>query len=238
MPDYHTNGQRRTATQARHSKEDALDDREFQLLLEGAQRMDDYYGIQGRFVVLVCGRLGLRRGELAHMTEDWVDWRRNMVVIPRSEPCRKGRDGGVCGDCRQLAEQMVAHNDDLEIAEAIAKFWQPKTAAAAREIPFDFSPRTELVLERYFDRFDRWEWSAQAVNRRLTKAAELAEEIEADAIYPHALRATAASFHAARGLRVLPLQAMFGWAKASTAQHYVKRSGENTARALTRVHSR
>lgn len=231
---------RRTATKTRHSKEDALSDREFQLLLEGADELNDsYYGIQGRFCVLLAGRLGMRRGEIGHMKESWVDWRRNMIEIPMHEPCYGERGGdGICGDCRQLADQMVDHNPELTREEAHAQFWKPKTPAAAREIPFDFSPRVELVLERFFDRHDEWPHSCQAINRRITKAAEIAEEIDADTIYPHCLRASAASFHAARGLRVLPLQAMMGWSKATTAQAYVQQSGENTRRALSRVHSR
>jgi site-specific recombinase XerD len=80
-------------------------------------------------------------------------------------------------------------------------------------------------------------YSAQAVNRRLEDAAEAADNLIPDDIYPHCLRATAASYHAARGLDVIPLQSLMGWAQVSTAHNYVKSSGENTQRALRFTHS-
>jgi len=221
-----------------HSKDDALSDREYQLLLEGAGKMRDYYGQQARFVILLAGRLGLRAGEIAHMDASWVDWRRNMIVVPRHDPCSKGQDGGPCGYCRSQAHQRVDHNPEMTFGEAIEHAWSAKTDAAAREVPFDFDPRVELTIERFFDRFDAWPVSRQGVNRRVNRAAEEASQLDPDDIYPHCLRATAASTMAARGLKVLPLQAMFGWASLSTAQAYVAQSGENTARALHQIHSR
>ena len=222
----------RTTDATHHSKADALDDREYELLLEGAQRLDDYYTLEAQFIINVAGRLGLRAGEIRHMEESWIDRRRRMIVIPGDQPCDKGMDGGLCGGCEQSAQQMVAHNDDVEIEEARSEMWSPKTAAAAREVPFDADPRAELAVERYFDRFDQYQTSQTGINRRVEKAAEAADELDPDDIYPHCLRSTAATRFAARGLDVIALQAMFGWADLSTAQRYIRRSGENTARAI------
>lgn len=226
----------------RQAKEDALDAVEFQLLLEGARRLDDYQGQQARFAILLCGRLGLRRGELTHLREDWVDWRRNMICIPRHQPCVKGRGGGVpCGDCKQKARQYVDHapdDVDLTYEQALARRWEPKTDAAAREVPFDHDPRVQLEIERFFDRFDRWPVSYAVAGRRITAAAEAADDLDADRVYPHCLRASAATYHANRGLQQTPLQALMGWADMSTAQSYIRSSGENTQRALHAVHAR
>jgi integrase len=221
----------------RHCKKDALNQREFQLLLEGAARMRDRWGFQARFVTLVLGRLGLRRGELAHMTEDWLDTRRNMIVVPRHEECTKGDDGGICGACRMMAKQRVEHNPDMEYDDAHDLAWLSKTEEAAREVPFDFDPRVTLCIERFFDKYDEYPCSGQSINRRLKKAAELADDLEPEQIYPHGMRATAATYHAARGLDVIPLQSLMGWAQVSTAHSYVSSSGENTKRALHFVHS-
>ncbi|MFB1066430.1 tyrosine-type recombinase/integrase [Natrinema sp. H-ect4] len=228
----------RSTNKTRHSKEDALDEREYELLLEGATRLDEPYSRETRFIVLVAGRLGLRLGEMTHMRESWVDWRKRMIEIPRHQGCDKGKSGGLCGLCKQQMRQQVAHNDDLEIEDVRPSMWRSKTDAAARAVPFDFDPRTELAIERFFDRHDRWPYSHTAIRRRVTKATAAADELEDDSIYPHALRATAASAFAARGLDVLPLQAMMGWANASTAECYVQQSPENTARALHSIHSR
>lgn len=223
--------------QTRHSKEDALNQREFQLLLEGAMKLDDYYAQQARFVILVGGRLGLRRGEMSHMEEDWIHWRRNMIEIPRHEPCDRGRGGGICGYCRNQANQRAEHNRELSVEKAEQMQWKAKTDEAAREVPFGFDPRVSLCIERFFEQYDKWPCSSQAINRRLNKAAEAAEEVGPDDVYPHCLRATAASFHAARGLDVIPLQSLMGWAQVSTAHNYVKKSGENTKRALHYAHN-
>lgn len=224
-------------TLPRHCKEDALDGREFQLLLEGAGRMRDYYGNQARFIILVMGRLGMRRSELAHMREDWVDWRRNMIVVPRFQPCEKGKGGGICGCCRASARQKTEYNPDISFEEALRASWHPKTKAAAREIPFDFDPRVMLAIERFFEKYDEYPHCSQSINRRVKRAAEHTTVLDREDVYPHCLRASAASYHSARGLDVIPLKALMGWSDLSTAQKYISSSGENTARALKMTHS-
>jgi len=219
-------------TTVHHSKADALDDREFELLLEGAEQLKDYFALEAKFVILVAGRLGLRAGEICHMKEEWIDSRRRMIEIPPLQHCDMGEDGGICGSCEQAAKQKAKHNEKITLEQARASMWSPKTDAAAREVPFDATPRAELVVERYFDRFDRFQTSQTGVNRRVNSAAEEARELDPADVRPHGLRATAATRYAARGLDVIALQSMFGWSQLSTAQSYIRRSGENTARAI------
>lgn len=116
--------------------------------------------------------------------------------------------------------------------------WSAKTDAAQRSVPFDFDPRCELAIERFFDDHDAWPVSKTALNRRVTEAAEHADELDPETVTPHGLRATAASYHAGRGLNVLPLQSLMGWASLGTARVYIKESPANTARALHMDHSR
>lgn len=232
----------RSGSDVTHSKEDALDDREFELLLEGARtlaRSDYYYDADPVFVMQVLGRLGLRRGELAHLREDWIDWRNEMIVIPEHQPCRKGRDGGICGYCQQLARQRVEYADELTMDEALEWLWVPKTANASREIYYGFDARVKLAIERYFDSpgYHRFEASSTAINRRVKKAAELAPELSREDVRPHSLRATAATYHAGRGLEMLPLMQFMGWSQPQTAEIYIGRSGTNTARQLDAIHS-
>jgi hypothetical protein len=297
------------------SKELALDDREFELLLEGADRITSpQISLQAKFAVLVCGRLGFRAGELTHMTEDWVDWRKRMIDIPRHEPCTKGKDGGICGYCEQQAAQMVNYNaideptarlrlledsaikgfrpnterqlivahqryvdDDLDadaldqqvdtilqasesqewplweslcteaetlvaeqditIEAAKEKMWRAKTDEAARSVPFDWSARVEIAVERFFDAFDEWPVSRTTTNRRVKRALRNADELAEDSTHCHGLRATAASHHAGRGMPTLALQSLMGWAQPSTARSYVRSSPENTQRELHQIHS-
>lgn len=221
-----------SSSDVHYSKEYALTDREFELLLEATYEMDDYFGLEARFIVLTAGRLGLRASEICHIRQSWLDERRRMIVIPGSQRCTQGKDGGLCGSCKQSARQKAKHNADISAEQAKATMWSPKTSAAAREIPFDADPRAELVVERYLDKYDRFQSSQTGVNRRVTNAAEQTDELDPDRVTPHGLRATAASRFAARGLDVVALQSMFGWAQLSTAHHYIRRSGENTARAI------
>lgn len=214
----------------RHSKEDALTDHEFEYLYEAAQRLpDEYYALQCMFVLLVAGRLGMRRTEISHMTEDWIDWDEKMVHIPRHQDCD-------CGNCRQYAKQKADHNENVTVEQSMDNRWHPKTESAIREIPFGFSARIEVVFDRFFDKYDEYPHAGVSINRRVDRAVDNCDEL--DELYPHALRATAASYHAGRGLGVTPLQSMMGWADLQTPMRYVKSSGKNTARELENIHNR
>jgi integrase len=220
----------------RHSKRDALNNRNFELLLRGARKLNEYQSLQARFIIFLSGRLGMRKGEITHMTKDWVDWSRSMICVPPHEPCIKGRNSmDICGYCRQNAKQKANHNENLSLEECKERCWVAKTEQAVREIPFDFHPRVSLVIEEFFEKYDSWPVSASAITRRVKKSAENSEV--GKRVYPHSLRATAASYHAGRGLGSIPLQSLMGWADISTARNYVQSSGENTARALNTIHS-
>lgn len=104
----------------RHSKQDALSERQFERLLATTYTLDGYWELESRFVILVAGRLGLRAGEIVHMKDEWIDWSQRRIEIPRHQTCDMGRDGGPCATCRRLAEQkmkIVINNQINEIYE-------------------------------------------------------------------------------------------------------------------------
>ena len=219
-----------------HCREDALSVREFERAVEATYRLDDdYFAVEARMILFAAGRLGMRSGEIAHMSEEWIDWRREMIQIPKYERCHNGRDGGICGHCRQAAKQMVEHNDGLDLETAESMMWGPKTEAGAREIPIDATKRAALALEEYFDRFDQFMASQSTIGRRVSRIAEAAQGLDVDSVYPHALRATCGSYWAARGLNSLNLKALMGWAEIDTALKYIESSGERTAMAVRRA---
>lgn len=232
----------RSADGVHHSKEDAISPREFEQLLEGARELsrgDHYYQPDPEFVIALLGRLGLRRGELVHLREEWVDMNRKMIKIPQHDRCDYGDGGDVCGYCKQMARQRAEYaGEDLSFNEALQWMWVPKTAAASREIYFGWSPRIELYIERYFasDAYTRYESSGTAVNRRVKKAARRGG-LDAESLSPHPLRATAATFHAARGISPTSLTQMFGWESLSTAEVYISKNSGNTRRELDSIHS-
>jgi len=301
-----------------HSRELALTDREFELFVRGAQSIDcDLRSQEAEFIAFVLGRLGLRPGELCHIDADWINLRRRMIEIPKHDPCDKGKDGGLCGSCKQAVRQKVEYAElsleearmavledeladrlprhvrsqmrgvhfaavegdldsedverQLEVLldsaetvgnseevldaldsaarshmesetitneEARQQEWSPKNPNAARDVPFDFDPRAELVVEEFFDRFSCWPESQTTINRRVDQVLERVDEFNTSTTTPHGLRATAASHASARGLDPLALQSMMGWADISTARAYVSTSSDNTQRQLHQIYSR
>jgi integrase len=213
----------------RHSHQDALDEPTYERLLDATAKLRQPYESECFTVLILAGRLGMRAGEIAHLAEEWVDWDRNIIEIPQWDPC----DGGYC---RQQAMQAVGNHENLTLDEAMQQRWEPKTSGSARPIPFDFSDRVLACVEAFFEDHDEWPHSRASVNRRVDRAAEAAD-MDPSSIYPHALRATAATFHAYRGLAAVPLQSLMGWAQLSTAQKYIRLSGGATAKALRDVHS-
>lgn len=221
---------------ARHAEQDAIDIETFDRLLEAADELDEPHRQECRFVLVAAGRLGLRAGEIAHLEEHWIDWERSRINIPRYEPCDRGRDGGVCGYCRKRARSRVEHEDDLTFEAALEERWNPKTPHSVRSVPFDFDERVERVVEAFFWHYDRYEHSRQSVNRRVNKVAEAAG-LDPSTLYPHALRATAATYHAYQGVSTPAIQSLFGWKNLAVAQKYIRLSGEATADALHDAHS-
>lgn len=222
-----------------HSRERALDEIEYERLYVGACRIDDpYYRLQTQFVVTVLGRLGLRKSELVHMSEDWIDWRNKMVCIPSHDPCTKGEDGGLCGSCRQKARQRVEHaTESMTIEEAKSSYWRPKTAAAHRKVYFGHDPRVEMFVNDFFDEWDTWYLSGSAVDRRLNRAANNTDAIDASELSAHPLRATAATWMSDRRMDTIGLKQHFGWSDIRVARKYVEASPQATAQKLDATRS-
>ena len=221
-------------TRTRHSKENALSPIQFESLIEQTYQLKRFWDVETRLILYLAGRLGMRRGEISHLEEEWIDWRQERILIPAHSPCDRGKDGGMCGTCRQQAEQMADHNDDVTLEEAMATRWSPKTDAAARAIPFGWSPRVRIALEEFFDEFDRWMFSASVITRRLDRVVEKSDRV--DYCHPHALRATAASHHAGRGIDRFSMCALLGWSTLDVAERYVQASADNLDHTLRHAH--
>jgi integrase len=219
------------------TREKALTEREFELLLEGAHRINHpERQLEARAAILIGGRLGLRPGEITHLSTSWVDREQQMIQVPEHHSCKKGRNGGICGYCRQAVEQRIEYGSERSFEELANQYWLPKTPAAVRSIPFHFSPRISVTLELLLERHGGWPYSFSTLKRRLETAIDHAPELMSDATSPHGLRATAASYHAGRGLDLAALRAMFGWEDITTARQYLNVGGAMTRRALSEIH--
>ncbi|WP_049972490.1 site-specific integrase [Haladaptatus cibarius] len=219
------------------TREKALTEHEFELLLEGANRIcHTERRLEARATILLGGRLGLRPGEVTHLSNSWIDWDREMIHIPEHHICQKGQNGGLCGYCRQAVEQRLRHGADESFEELADRYWLPKTPAAVRSVPFHFSSRVRVTLELLSNTHDGWPYSFSTLQRRVETALEAAPRLPTDATSPHGLRATAASYHAGRGLDLTALRAMFGWEDLKTARQYLNVDGAMTRRALSAIH--
>jgi integrase len=212
----------------RHSRQDALNDTEFQRLVDACDDLEEPYDRECLFILVAGGRLGMRAGEISHCREDWVDWTRLQIEIPRHEPCD-------CGYCRDQAHQSIGYDPSIDLEDEMAERWKPKTSNSARAIPFDFDDFTEAVVTTFFDQHEEFPKSRVAINRRVDRVAEAAG-VDKYSVYPHALRATAATYHAYQGVSAPALQSLMGWNQLSTAQKYIRLSGSATADALRDAH--
>lgn len=217
-----------------HSKKHAITPMQFESLVEQTYDLKRFWGIETRLILFLTGRLGMRRGEVTHLNESWIDWREKRIIIPEFHPCSRGRDGGICGDCRGKAAQRTRHNEGLTVSEAESEQWSPKTECGVREIPFGFDTRTEMILEQFFDHFDKFMYTAGAINRRINRVIDMSDRV--DYCHPHGLRSTAATFHAGRGIDVFALKNLMGWKQLDVALRYVGRNPDRLDYQLRHIH--
>lgn len=253
----------------RYSREDALSEKEFVLLLNGADKMKPPRDLEARFVIYCSGRLGMRGGEIAHIKEEWLKRDRNLIKIPRHSNCNKGKfEGEVCGYCRrrikdylesrnlsieeakqniieetpdrisdeviqEMAEERVEENN-LEYSDVVSDWWKPKTNASARSIPYDFNVRLQMCINSFFEDYSKFPLSKSSLNRRIEKAKEKSDLSKR--IYPHSLRATAATTHASRDVSPYALMSIMGWRDMDTARKYISASDESAAIEIRSAH--
>lgn len=220
----------------RHSHQDAVTESEFDQLVKATDKLEKPYDAECLFILVAAGRLGLRAGEISHLREEWIDWNTKQIHIPRFDPCDHGDNGSICGYCRSQAQLAVENGTYETLDEALENRWEPKCENSARTIPFDFDPFIETVVKEFFVGRGRYPHSRVSVNRRVDRVLKAAG-FPAEYCYPHSLRATAASWHAYRGLPAPALQSLFGWSNIQSAQKYVRLSGRPTAKALEETHS-
>lgn len=218
-----------------HSHERALSDAEFEEVLAATHELEEPFNVQCRFVLVAGGRLGMRAGEICHFRASWVDWDKRQIRIPAFDPCDKS-DGKPCGYCKKRARSAVENHDDWTFAHALDRRWNPKTPNSARAIPFDFDAKVQDVVEEFTFWYDRYPLSRASINRRVDRMVAAAG-YPVDKTAPHPLRATAATYHAYRGLPAPALQSLFGWSDLGTAMKYLRLSGGATQQALYEAHS-
>jgi integrase len=184
----------------RRARDDYLTKAELEELFKACKDIEE------KLLVCAAGQLGMRVGEIAHLSKSWIDFQDDRVQIPASMECG-------CFECRSKGGT-----------------WGPKTQAAIRSIPFKHFPVTREVLKAYFGAYDKVGRSRRALQLKLKRIARRAGLTKK--VYPHALRSTAAMMFANAGLSAQALCEVMGWEDLRTAQSYIARSGRTAAKEI------
>ena len=250
-----------------HSREDAVSDRQFERMLTATYQMDkDWKGLEARFALFACGRLGMRGGEVTHFHEDWLRPEKDVVEIPEYWNCEKGkRDGEVCGYCRRRALDHVRANN-LSIEDAVAAIQHTLSDAELERLDEDdlvdqsIKLRKEVNVTLAEACSERWEPKTPNSAREIPTDFDVRVEMclerffekhsqwpkskatlnrridEVAEVYPHCLRATAAGVHASRDVSVYALMSIFGWSDPSTARTYIRANSDRANREVRSKH--
>ena len=112
--------------------------------------------------------------------------------------------------------------------------WTPKRPDSARTIPvLKLSPRAWEAIRAYFTAHSTLDMTRMTVYRIVGKVAFRSELKKG--VYPHALRATAATKIAYRIHNPVILCDIFGWKQLSMAEFYIRRAGGRAELELDKI---
>lgn len=210
--------------------------RQYKKMLSGVrENLDGEMQRQCEFLLVTIGELGLRGGELAHISRDpeyhdWIDFESGHIDIPEYTPCD-------CGYCRSQAEQAVEQRG-IPLKEAQRERWKPKSPAAARRVPFNHKSEILEVFKRFFDLYeDGWPRSRITVNRRVKRIVANSDvDIDPKSVTPQTLRITAAKYHANNGMNPYSLTELMGWSSEETALRFYKANSNGIHAEMNRLY--
>lgn len=208
---------------------------ELERLFETAARIDGQnlrdnlqnVNITMAFLVYFLGYLGFRLGFALHFSEENVVRDSNGeiigIAVPYHMDCTRDPEQDVCSHCRTLAKARAryAENDDAVAEDFYDEYWSPKSVAGERTIPV-IQQRGREIIELFLETEGELNMVDESVRRRLTRLAELTEDIDPDRMMPQSLRASAANYWIMRSeFDTHGLKMLMGWKYLSTAEYYV-----------------
>ena len=164
-------------------------------------------------------------GEVIQIRESWHKEDRGLTSIPPHSNCD-------CGLCTHDAESY-AEDHDLDVDDVLENYWKVKDGSD-RDVKVP-TERDRQIIELYFEEVPYTDVSYSTVNRRLKKTAEIAGEPEIHRMYPHMMRATAATHLAHSGFLPYGLDVQFGWRDENTKTKYVRATGLLVEREYVRM---
>jgi integrase len=185
-----------------------LNDKEIKALKSEAKTLEE------RVFIIIPIYSGMRIGELLHMRKEWIDWSREMIVIPETQKC----------DCYDCAIPKKGKHTKKEIG-----VWSPKTTQGVRPIPIlpTIFPDLKQILEEVFKEHNsimelcKNRAEVHYIINRVAERANIKRKL-----FPHLFRGTYAKQLAKAGLDAFHIKDAMGWASIEVAGSYVKMAGE------------
>ena len=224
---------------------DALNSKQFTLLYIGALHIESRdRRIKAIYIIVCAGLLGMRRIEILHLREKWIDWRIGKIEMPALDPCscsqcwgaardkwlREGfnelQSQGAYGDNDSFGDidntELLEKLDSGDLCEILYKTrFSPKNDEG-RTIPFGWSKRVTAALIVFFDEIGPFlDKSPKTVENFVEEAAENAEQLEPDVVQPHGLRKTGVNFFADQGFGDRILRRTVGQDGRNSLPHYL-----------------
>ena len=179
-------------------------------------------------LVYGLGFTGMRVSEFIHLSREWVDWDRDLIVIPERQRC-----GCLSNGC-----QKPRYDRKGKVIKQPG-YWMPKTKNAIRSIPI--VPELKPLLQKFFSKYScvmeliPSRGMAYYIIRDLGVRAGIPHPV-----FPHAIRGTFATLLASgsRPWRKNPakrhvkpftpfeIKDTLGWSKVQTADDYIRLSAQ------------
>jgi len=192
--------------------------------------VDEEYGTDSygrvhpvRFTVRTLLATGIRSGELAHLSDDWVITHEGMPTVKvQTRDCD-------CSYCQKQAKRNVARNeempnpedDDFEdvVAEERAEMWYPKSNSSERAVTV-YNDEAWSVINQFLDEHGDDVVNPNTIWQRVKKvdgAFDFGETLS-----PHKLRHSAATHMHRMGVDKMDISKELGHASVETTEIYVQ----------------
>jgi integrase len=179
------------------SREDSLTPQEFTMLLAGAISPLD------RFIIFTMVFAGLRVSELKHLRRSWVNFDEKTITVPTRQYCK-------CWECNYVdpkGKKKPKHG-----------LWRPKTIKGARTVPIH--PLLLPIMTEFLTSNEEIGLTRISIWAHVKAVSRYAHIFRS--IYPHCLRATAATRLALQKISAPSLKYLMGWNSLQAAEDYIK----------------
>ncbi|MFC2069416.1 tyrosine-type recombinase/integrase [Chloroflexota bacterium] len=193
-------------------REDVLSPQEFNMLLFACNSLKD------KFIVYLLVFSGLRVSELKHLRRSWVNIEETTVTIPTRQYC-------TCAECNYLNPKTGKYKYGI---------WKPKTKKGARTILIH--PMLLPVMREFLANNESLGISRVAIWAHVKKIARQAHIFRN--VYPHCLRATAATMLSLEKISAPSLKYTMGWSSLQAAEDYIKSEMHQAHSELNQIYQK